>query len=106
MSKAVYWQRGETIDHTNATDATIEANTIVAFGSHIGVAGTDIAVGETGTLHVSGVFELPKTASEEISAGTDVYFANDAITATSGDVKAGYAIADAAADDATVKVRL
>lgn len=72
MNKATYWQRGEAIDYVNKTEETIEAGTVVAFGDRIGVAGTDIAPGETGSLHVEGVFEFPK-GEEVVGAGTDVY---------------------------------
>ena len=67
MSKAEYWQRGEAIDFVNSTDAKIEANQIVTFGNRVGVAGTPIEVGETGSLHVFGVFEMPKKEGEEIA---------------------------------------
>lgn len=108
MSKAAYWQRGEAIDFTNTTGAAIEANEIVVFGSHIGIAGTPIAKDETGSLHVSGVFEMPKKENEAIGAGTDVYYsADDGITATeAGNTKAGYAIEAASETDTTVKVKL
>lgn len=108
MSKAEYWQRGEAIDFTNNTDAKIEANQIIVFGEHVGVAGTPIEVGETGSLHVFGVFEMPKAELEEIAAGVAVYYdaTAEAITATAGDIKAGYATEAAAAADTTVKVKL
>lgn len=115
MSKAEYWQRGEAIDFTNSTDAKIEANQIIVFGEHVGVAGTPIEVGETGSLHVFGVFEMPKTSANAISAGATVYFDGEGITeaADNGgtDEKvaytcAGYATEAAAAADTTVKVKL
>lgn len=107
MSKAAYWQRGEAIDFTNNTGAAIEANEIVVFGSHVGVAGAPIARGETGALHVNGVFEMPKKEQEEIAAGVDVYYSAAGITATAaGNTKAGYAIQAAGAADETVKVKL
>ena len=67
MGKAEYWQRGETLDYKNTGTATIEANTVVIFGNRIGVAGTDILPGEVGSLHVTGVFEMTKTASDRKS---------------------------------------
>lgn len=108
MSKAEYWQRGEVIDFTNNTDAKIDANEIVVFGKRLGVAGTPIEVGETGSLHVFGVFEMPKAESEAITEGATVYYdaAAGAITATAGDITAGYATEAAAAADTTVKVKL
>lgn len=107
MASATYWQRGEAIDFVNGTGSKIEANEIVAFGSRVGVAGSDIAAGETGALHVTGVFEMPKKENEAISAGADVYWSADGVTATEGsNPKAGYAIEAAVAADATVKVKL
>lgn len=107
--KATFWQKGDAIDYTNATANLIPANTVIAIGTHVGVAGTDIAPGDTGTLIVSGVWKLPKNGSEAIAAGTDVYYssAEDAVTATStNNVACGYAIAAAAATDTSVLVRL
>ena len=72
MSRAAYWQRGEAIDFMNRTEEMIEAGTVVAFGERVGVAATDIPPGETGTLHVEGVFEFPK-GGEAVGAGVDVY---------------------------------
>jgi predicted RecA/RadA family phage recombinase len=108
MATAAYWQRGESLDYTNSGTSTIEANTIVAYGTRIGVIGCDIAAGETGSLHVSGVFEMPK-GSGAITAGAEVYWSEDdaAITTTaSGNVHAGFAAQAAAADAATVLVKI
>ena len=107
--KAIYWQKGDAIDFVNATENTIPANTLVALGTHVGAAGTDIPAGGTGTLLVSGVWKLAKKADEAIAAGADVYFsaADDAVTATATEnIACGYAIASAATGDGTVLVRL
>lgn len=108
MSKAAYWQRGETLDYKNNTDTKIEANTVISFGSHIGVAGTDILPGELGSLVVTGVFEIDKTATGAIEMGTEVYFDGEGITATGGDssIPAGYAAQAAAAADTVILVKL
>lgn len=108
MSKATYWQRGETLDFTNATNAIIEANTIMAVGDIVGVVGTDIEPGETGSLHIAGVFKMPKaTESDVIAMGKKVYFSATGITATaSGNTYAGIAAADSSATDADILVRL
>ncbi len=115
MSKAAYWQRGETLDYKNATETKIEANTIIAFGGHIGVAGTDILPGELGSLHVTGVFEIPKTATEDIEMGETVYFDGTGITNAANDGEtsdptaypmAGYAVQAAAAADTVILVKL
>lgn len=115
MSKAVYWQRGETLDYRNTTDTKIEANTVISFGSHIGVAGTDILPGELGSLHVTGIFEIPKKATEAIEMGVNVYFDGTGITTATTDgattnpidyPMAGYAAQEAAAADSVVLVKL
>lgn len=107
MAKATYWQRGESLDYTNDGTSVIEANTIIAVGSRIGVAGTSINPKETGSLHVTGVYEIAKTGSAEIAQGTAVYFDGTGITATAGsNTPAGYAAATSGADDTVVLVKL
>jgi len=116
MAKASYWQRGETLDFTNdAVGATkIDANSIVELDAMIGVAGTDIAVGETGSLHVSGVFSMPKSSTNAIAQGAKVYWDGSGITEAADDggnpanpyTPAGYAAAPAAADATTILVKL
>lgn len=66
MAKAEFWQRGEALDYTNTTTATIPANTIVKIGDHIGVTGTDIEPNKVGSLHVGGIWEIPKTGTKKI----------------------------------------
>lgn len=115
MSKAEYWQRGEALDYTNATDAPIPANTIVQIGSRIGITGTNIAPGEVGSLHVGGVWEIDKTGIAEIAMGQTVYFDGKGITDAADDgkeegatayVEAGYAAAPAASGDTTILVKV
>ena len=115
MSKAAFWQRGETLDYKNDTDTKIEANTVISFGSHIGVAGTDIMPGELGSLVVTGVFEISKTETGAIEMGTTVYFDGTGITTAANDGAtsnptayplAGYAAQAAAAADTVILVKL
>lgn len=105
MAKASYWQRGESLDYKNNTNAVIEANTVINLTTRIGIAGTSINPGETGSLHVEGVYQLPKTGTEEIAMGAAVTFDGNGITTGTG-TPAGYAAATAAADDAFVLVKL
>lgn len=123
MSRAEYWQRGETIDYVNDGTVTIEANTIIVLGSRIGIAGMDILPGGKGTLHVTGVFGMPK-GSGVITAGADVYYLEpDGVITTSptktvaaeneggqpttvNNVKAGFAAQDAAAGEPSVFVKI
>lgn len=105
--KATYWQKGEVLDFTPTED--VKNGQVVPIVSRVGIAGSDIAAGEQGHLHVVGVFELDKADGETIPMGTAVYYdaAADAITATQGsNTPAGYAAADAAQASATVLVKL
>lgn len=107
MSKAAYWQRGESLDYVNDTTAVIEANTIIPIEGRIGVAGTSINPGEKGSLHVTGVYEIAKTGTAEIKMGAAVYYDGTGITdAESGNTPAGYAAQKAAADDTVILVKL
>lgn len=107
MSKASYWQRGESLDYQNSGTTVIEANTIISLGTRIGVAGTSINPGEKGSLHVTGVYEIAKTGKAEITMGKAVYFDGEGITDTeSGNTPAGYAAATAGADDTAILVKL
>ena len=110
MEKAIYWQKGDGIDYINTTDAVIESNSIVALGSHIGIAGGDIEAGGTGVLFVEGVFKLPK-GEGEIALGDSVYFdAEKGVmtkTATNPeDMPAGYAVEAASSAASMVLVKL
>ena len=108
MSKASYWQRGETLDYTNETEDKIEANSVIVLGDRIGVAGTDILPGELGSVHVTGVFEFPK-GSGEIVVGTEVYYSESEgviTTDSSSDTKAGFAILTAADSETSVLVKI
>lgn len=115
MTKANYLQRGESLDFKNKTDATIEAGSVISLVTRIGIAGTDIVPGETGSIHVCGVFEIAKTKAADIPMGTAVFFDGAGITTDTDDgaaegasayVPAGYAIADAAAADSKILIKL
>lgn len=123
MSKAVYWQTGESLDYRNTSDQLIEAGTIIPMETRIGVAACSIAPGEMGAVAVEGVFEFPKTGTAEIPMGAYVYFDGAGITDTKeagagadteasgmaeseAPVKAGYAAAAASADARVIKVKL
>lgn len=107
-AKANYWQRGETIDFLNDTNAKIEANTVVLLGKRIGIAGTDIAAKSVGTLHVTGVYKFPK-ATGEVTVGALVYWdaaANNITTTEASNTLAGFAVEAAGNDDDTVTVKI
>ena len=115
MTKAMYLQRGEALDYTNATNDTIEAGSVITIGERIGIAGTDIEPGAVGSIHVVGCFEIAKSeASEVIAQGASVYFDGTGITCSADDggtpptayAKAGYAAAASSATDTAVLVKL
>lgn len=57
-------------DHLPFTAAAaVASGDGVVMGTVLGVAAADIAVGDTGTIAVEGVFELPKLSTDAISAG-------------------------------------
>ena len=105
---ASYYQRGESIDYTNGTDETIPANAFVVVGSLAGVTGTEIPPHGVGSLHIEGVFSLPKKKSEKIEMGSVVVFKDDAVEKAGEGTEApiGIAIAEAAAEDETVLVKI
>lgn len=106
--KAVYWQRGESIDYANSGDAKIEAGTVVELGSLIGVTGCDIAPGEVGSLHIVGVFKFAK-GSGAINAGAGVVVSastGKAAAAGANDTANGVAIEAAASDATEVLVKI
>lgn len=105
---AKYWQRGEAIDYT-ATDALANGD-VVDLATRIGVAGDDIPAGETGTVHIVGVFEIPK-ATGTVTVGQALYWDKAAKKITTDDTEsantpAGWAVAAAGSSDATVLVKL
>lgn len=104
--KATYWQRGESLDYKNETTEIIQANTVIPVGSRIGVTGTEIAPKQTGTLHMTGVFEIEKKASEEIEIGESLFFDENGVTKTETGVTAGYAAGDSKAEEKTIFVKL
>ena len=105
--RAVYFQRGEALGYTPTEDT--KAGQVVALGTRIGVATSDIPANELGNVHVVGVFSMTKAEGEELAQGAAVYYDStaEAITATAdGNTPAGYAASPAAATAATVMVKL
>lgn len=102
---AKYWQRGEVIDYT--AEEALKSGDVVDLSTRVGVAGVDIAAGETGAVHVVGVFEMPK-ASGAVTVGQALYWDKAAgnITTAAAGTPAGWAVAPAEADAATVLVKL
>lgn len=104
--KAVYTQRGETIDFVNNTGATIAANDVVTLTSRIGVAATEIPAGAKGALHVTGVFQLPADNTTAFTVGQSVYLATDKVSGTSSAVTAGFVVEPKAQNAAFALVKI
>lgn len=103
---AKYWQKGEVLDYK--ASAAVKNGEVVSLGTRIGVAGEDIAAGETGHLHVVGVFEMEKAAGA-VTMGASLYYdttEKNITTTASSNIPAGYAAAPAESGDATVLVKL
>jgi predicted RecA/RadA family phage recombinase len=107
-----YHQAGGNIDWTNSTGALVTSGSFVVIGGLLGIAHDVIADGDTGAVHIEGVWELPKGANAiglgaavdyDVSAGKIDVLA----TPASGDlVGCGVAVAAAGAGDTTVLVKL
>jgi len=104
---ATFVQAGDSIDYTPGSD--VAAGSVVILNDLVAVATRPITANTLGALTVSGIFDFTKKADEAIDAGTKVYWdsTNGYATATSTDnTYIGKATADAAAADATVRVRM
>lgn len=106
MEKAIYVQKGESIEYKNETSQLIEQGTVIVVSDRIGIAGCDIAPKMIGSLHLTGVFKIHKKSQNEIAMGKKVYFDNEGITEESGNVVAGFAIKKAAASDTSILVKI
>lgn len=105
--KAKYCHKGESLDFVNKTENKIEAGDVLVMGGRIGVAGTDIAPGELGSVHVSGVYEFTKKDKAALNVGTAVYLSADGITTTKTDnTPAGYVAAESSAESVSVWVKI
>ena len=97
-------QSGDVIEYT-PPETPVFSGGVAVIGERIGVALADILPGTAGALLVRGVVELPKAAGAAIAIGQPVGWDGEQIVA-SGGTTAGYAVAPAAADAATVRVQL
>lgn len=107
---AEYIQKGESLDYKNETGELIEAGEVVVFGTRIGVAGTMIPIGSTGSIHMVGVFKVPKKEGEAIEKGAPIYHSENGMTAIAAEGQAhpvaGYAVDTSAATSKTVTIKL
>ncbi|TZE81996.1 DUF2190 family protein [Calorimonas adulescens] len=108
MAKGTYIQKGYIIDFTNSTGTDIAYGDVVPIGARIGIAAEDIAKDATGSLNVSGVFELPADNTAAFAVGDEVYWddAGSKLTKTAGAIKAGWVIEPKAQAGTTAKVKI
>ncbi len=104
-----YLAKGDTIEFTAAADVTSGEG--VLLGSLFGVATGDVANGERGTMKLTGIFDLPKAASQSWSPGDLIYWdaGNSVCTKTASTHKRiGAAVTSVAggANDIIGRVRL
>jgi predicted RecA/RadA family phage recombinase len=90
-----YVQEGNTIQWTNGGSAVV-SGAVVVIGAMLGIALVDIGAGETGSVAIEGVFNVPKVDAAVIAAGETVVwdssaseFDDSAATPASGDVSGG-----------------
>lgn len=69
--KAKFVQRSDSVDFTPERD--MAAGEIVRLGNLIGVVKLPIAAGNLGSLSLTGIYDVTKSASESFAAGECVY---------------------------------
>ncbi|NIF58963.1 DUF2190 family protein [Enterobacter sp. Ap-916] len=100
-------QNGNTIPVNNTGNSEILSGDPVVIGSLVAVAITDIPAGGTGDGFASGVFLLPKLATDDIAAGTAVFIKAGKIQLDKADaVAAGVAWEEAGAGVTVVEVKI
>ncbi len=106
--QAQYVHDGKAIDFT--PDVDVAVGSIVVQGDLIGITKRDIKAGSLGSLAVEGVFDIPKDPALAVAftAGDKVYVDEDGsvVADNVGTIYLGKVVADAAATDSFVRVRL
>lgn len=104
-----YIQKGDTIDFLNPTPLPIPYNSVVLLTSRIGIAGETIAPFAVGSVHVTGVFELPAINNAAFAVGDTLYWDPIATLITNvaaGNIPAGWATEPKLLAGAVARVRL
>lgn len=104
-----YIQKGDVIDYTNPGPVPILYGSVVNLTNRIGIAGEDIAVGATGSIHVVGVFELPAVNNAAFNVGDQLYWdpvAGVLTDAAQGNIPAGWATEPKALAGTTARVKI
>jgi len=77
------FQRGEILNYPASAD--IQYGAVVALSTRIGIAREEIASGDTGSVAVTGVWELPAVSGTAFTVGEALYWdaTNSCLTTTS-----------------------
>ena len=100
---------GNVLNYANGSGSDLASGNIVSTGGLVGVALVDIANGESGSVAITGVFEVANGDSTAIPQGAELFYdsATGKVDGTNTSNKfAGYAWEAAAAGSATVLLRL
>jgi len=104
-----YIQKGDVIDYTNPGPQPLAYNDVVNLTTRIGIAGENISVGATGSVHVVGVYELPAINNAAFAVGEQLYWdpvAGVLTNVAQNNVPAGWATEPKALADTTARVKI
>lgn len=106
-----YVQPGEKIAWTNGTGSDVSSGDVVELTNCLGVAESDIADGESGTVCLEGVFTLPKVSAAVFAVGEKLIwdtssgaFDDSSATPATGDITGAAIAVQAGADTETTCV--
>ena len=109
MAKAIYIKAGQVVDYTNGSAADMDYLQIIALTDCIGVTVDKIPKGMTGSLSLSGVYELPAITTVAFTVGQKVYWDNATSTVTNVSasmIPCGYVVAPKATAGAVAQVKI
>jgi len=101
-----YIQQGEIMPFT--AEAAVSSGDLVKVSSVVGVAVASVAEGDTGSMQIVGVFEVPKETGA-IDQGEALYYkasTGKVTTTATGNTFAGYAFSSAISADSTVQIKI
>lgn len=106
---ANYVQEGRIINYANTGEKAIAYGDVVVLTEIIGVATMNIPAGATGTVEITGVYEMSAETTSAFSTGQTVYWVDDKLTTTqpeTGAVVGGRVIEPKAQASAVALVKL
>ena len=104
-----YVQEGDVLDFT-AGAVPVASGLMVALGKRVGIALGDIPANSTGSVAVTGVWNVPKVPGQAVAQGDLLYWdSDDSRLTTIADAAhelAGFAAAPAGGSEATVRIKI